>query len=44
MVKNVGRAGDFPDDPVLKNLPCNAGDSGSVPGWGTKIPRAARLN
>ena len=25
-------------DPVLKNLPSNAWDVGSVPGWGTKIP------
>ena len=23
-----------------KNLPCNAGDLGSVPGWETKIPHA----
>ena len=27
--------------PVVKNLPCNAGDVGSIPGQGTKIPRAA---
>ena len=26
--------------PVVKNLPCNAGDAGSVPGRGTKIPYA----
>ena len=25
---------------MLKNLPCNAGDSGSIPGWGTSIPHA----
>ena len=25
---------------MVKNLPCNAGDVGSIPGWGTKIPRA----
>ena len=29
---------DFPGDPVVKNLPCNAGDTGSIPGQGTKIP------
>ena len=31
---------DFPGDPVdvLHNL--NAGDPGSIPGWGTKIPHA----
>ena len=29
---------DFPGAPVVKNLPCNAGDGGSIPGEGTKIP------
>ena len=33
--------GDFPGGPVDENLPCNAGDMGSIPGWGTKIPHAA---
>ena len=28
-------SGDFPSGPVVKNPPCNAGDSGSIPGWGT---------
>ena len=23
------------------NLPSNAGDEGSIPGWGTKIPHAS---
>ena len=31
---------DFPGGPVVKNLPSNAGDAGSIPGWGTKIPYA----
>ena len=31
---------DFPGGPVVKNLPCNAGDKGSIPGWGNKIPQA----
>ena len=31
----------YPDGPVIKNLPCNAGDSGSIPGWPTKIPYSA---
>ena len=31
---------DFPRGPVVKNLPFNAGDVGSVPGEGTKILRA----
>ena len=33
---------DFPGGPVVKNLPCNAGDAGSIPGWGTKIPQAGQ--
>ena len=33
-------SGDFPSGPVVKNSPCNAGDSGSIPGWGTKILHA----
>ena len=32
--------GDFPGGPVVKNLPYNAGDLGSIPGQGTKIPHA----
>ena len=32
--------GDFPGGPVVRNLPSNAGDTGSIPGWGTKIPHA----
>ena len=31
---------DFPDGPVAKNLPSNAGYVGSIPGWGTMIPHA----
>ena len=31
---------DFPGGPVVKNLPSNAGDVGSIPGQGTKIPHA----
>ena len=34
---------DFPGAPVVKNLPCNAGDGGSILGWGTKIPHAAEM-
>ena len=29
---------DFLGVPVVKNLPANAGDMGSIPGPGTKIP------
>ena len=29
---------DFPGGPVFKNLPSNAGDAGSIPGPGIKIP------
>ena len=31
---------DFPGGPVVKNLPYNAGDTGSIPGQGTKSPHA----
>ena len=31
---------DFPGGPVVKSLPYNAGDAGSIPGQGTKIPHA----
>ena len=33
--------GTSPGCPVVKNPPCNAGDVGSIPGQGTKIPYAA---
>ena len=32
--------GDFPGGPVVKNPHSNAGDMGSIPGQGTKIPHA----
>ena len=32
---------NFPGGPVVKKPPPNAQDMGSVPFWGTKIPRAA---
>ena len=43
---------DFPGGPVVKNLPCNVEDEGSIPGWGSKIlhapgqgsPRTIRSN
>ena len=28
---------DFPGSPAVKNLPCNAGDASSIPGWETEI-------
>ena len=31
---------DLPGGPVVKNLTSNAGDAGSIPGQGTKIPHA----
>ena len=34
------RSRDFPGGPVVKNLLSNAGDTGSTPGQGTKIPHA----
>ena len=30
----------IPGGPVVKNPSCNAGDSGSIPGQGTKNPHA----
>ena len=33
--------GDFPGGPVVKNPPCNAGNRGSIPGRGTKVPPAS---
>ena len=35
---------DFPGGPVVKNPPCNAGDEGSIPDWGTEIPCATASN
>ena len=32
--------GTFPGGPVVKNLPSNTGDVGSIPDQGTKIPQA----
>ena len=32
--------GDFPGGPVVKNLPCNAGPIGLIPGRRTQIPYA----
>ena len=32
---------DFPGDLVVKNPPANAGNTGSIPGGGTKDPGAA---
>ena len=32
---------DFPGGPVVRNPPYNVGDTGSILGWGTKIPHAA---
>ena len=38
--KSEGR--DFPSGPVVKSPPSNAGDMGSIPGRGTKIPHAVQ--
>ena len=38
--KNQNFFWDFPGHLMVKNLPCNAGDVGSIPGQGTKNPRA----
>ena len=31
---------EFPGGPGVRNPPSNAGDTGSIPGQGTKIPHA----
>ena len=33
---------NFPGAPVVKNPPCNAGKTGLIPGWETKVPHAVR--
>ena len=33
---------NFSAGSVVKNLPCNVGDAGSIPGQGTKIPHAVK--
>ena len=35
-------SGDFPGGPVVQNLRCNGGDTGSIPGRRTKIPHVSR--
>ena len=35
--ENLGLRVNFPGDPVVKNLPSNAGDTGSNAGQGTKV-------
>ena len=32
---------DFPDGPVVKNLPCNTENVSSIPGLGTKVPHTS---
>ena len=36
------RVVDFPGGPAVESLPCNAGNTNSIPGPGTKIPYVAR--
>ena len=38
--KELENGGDFPDGPVVKNLPCNLWDWGLIPGQGIKIQYA----
>ena len=41
-LKTLSASQDFPGGPVVKNQPSNAGDMGSIPGWGTQILQAAK--
>ena len=34
-------SGDFPGGPAVESPPSNAGDVGSIPGQGTKVPHAS---
>ena len=36
--RKLKKTWDFPGGPGVKNPPSNAGDTGSIPGRGTKIP------
>ena len=36
------RPRDFPDSPVVKTFPFNAGGASSIPGRGAKIPHASQ--
>ena len=38
--KEITVCGNFPGNIAVKDLPCNAGDIGSIPGQGTQIPHA----
>ena len=40
--KKKGIYWDLPNGPVVKTPPSNAGFTGSVPGWGTKILHAVQ--
>ena len=41
--KQINNAwGYFPGGPVVKDLPCNSGDTGLIPGHGIKIPCSCR--
>ena len=35
---------EFPGGPGVKNLLPSAGDTGLIPGWGTKIPHMGQLS
>ena len=39
--KKTNQCWGFPGGPVVKNLPCNTRDAGSIPGLGTESPHAA---
>ena len=38
---SIGRHGEVPGGPVVKNLPCNAEATGSILGLGARIPHAS---
>ena len=40
--KIVNHCGDFSGGSVVRNMPANTGDTGPIPGRGTKIPHAVK--
>ena len=40
ILHQIKKPWDLPGGPVVKNLPAGAGDTGLIPGLGTKIPHA----
>ena len=44
MIKSELNFRDFHGGPVFKTSPSSAGDMGSIPDWGAKIPHGQKTN